>query len=98
MTSRRLAQAAVTRGGWYGGPALTDEERRAAEKRWSARSYATRASEDRQCGGCAWFAALGTDYGICANPASILDGGITFEHGGCAEHETQRPALSRSET
>lgn len=43
-----------------------------------------------QCGGCAWFAATGSDYGICANPASPLDGSITFEHGGCYAHTTDR--------
>lgn len=88
--SRRLAQAAVTRGGWYGGRALSNDERRDAEKRWVDRSYEHRADESRQCGGCAYFAATGSDFGICVNPASPLDGSITFEHGGCTAHALVR--------
>lgn len=82
----RLAQAIVTRGGWYYGKWLTPTERAAAEKRWAARSYRRRTDESLQCGGCRFFAALGLDYGICANPDSPLDGNITFEHGGCRAH------------
>lgn len=82
----RLAQAVVTRGGWYGGKWLTPVERKAAEERWKTRSYAYRTDQSYQCGGCRFFAATGLDYGICANPVSPLDGQITFEHGGCAEH------------
>ena len=80
-----MAQAKVERGGWAR-RWLTTEEREAAEKRWSARSYRFRADEDAQCGGCRYFAAPGLDYGICANPLSPLDGAITFEHGGCIAH------------
>lgn len=47
-----------------------------------------RVDEDRQCGGCRWFAATGLDFGICANPASVLDGAVTFEHGGCDRHSS----------
>lgn len=82
----RLAQAEVERGGWYIGRWLTPSERKAAEHRWADRSYQHRADEDYQCGGCRFFAALGMDYGICVNPASRLDGSITFEHGGCPQH------------
>lgn len=81
----RLAQARVERGGWSRGW-LTPPEREAAERRWIDRSYRTRADENRQCGGCRYFAATGSDFGICANPRSPLDGAVTFEHGGCAEH------------
>lgn len=90
MSGGRLAQAPVTRGGWYEGRALTPAERKAAEDRWVGRSYRFRAHESLQCGGCAYFAATGADFGICANPASPLDGSITFEHGGCAEHADER--------
>ena len=84
--TRRLAQAEVERGGWYYGKWLTKEERKEAEKRWVGRSYKFRHDDEFQCGGCRFFAALGMDYGICANSASPLDGSITFEHGGCEEH------------
>ena len=84
----RLAQAKVERGGWYAGKWLTRDERLHAERRWTARSYEHHANEDAQCGGCRFFAALGMDYGICANPASPLDGAITFEHGGCPQHSS----------
>jgi hypothetical protein len=84
----RLAQAKVERGGWYYGKWLGREERQAAEKRWAGRSYEHRADEDAQCGGCRYFAALGMDYGICANSVSPLDGCITFEHGGCPAHSS----------
>lgn len=86
MPRRRLAQAVVMRGGWYFGPALSDADRDAAEERWVSRSYRYRSDEGRQCGGCAYFAALGSDFGICANAASPLDGAVTFEHGGCPMH------------
>lgn len=85
MTSR-LAQAVVTRGGWYGGRWLRPIDRHVAEDRWAKRSYANRTDEMLQCGGCRFFAATGLDFGICANEKSPLDGSITFEHGGCARH------------
>lgn len=92
MSSRRLAQAPVTKGGWYYGKGLTDEERRAAEDRWAHRAYTPPGrDEEYQCGGCRFFAATGADFGICANPASPLDGMISFEHGGCASH-SEMPA------
>lgn len=81
-----LAQASVERGGWYYGRWLTPKERKAAEKRWADRSYTHRRDANYQCGGCRFFAALGMDYGICANRDSEQDGSITFEHGGCSEH------------
>lgn len=82
----KLAQVEVERGGWYYGKWLTKDERKAAEARWTGRSYKFRLDDEYQCGGCRFFAATGMDYGICANPASPLDGSITFEHGGCEEH------------
>jgi hypothetical protein len=40
-----------------------------------------------QCGGCRFWIALtgvlGGDYGGCANPASVRDGFVQFEHDGC---------------
>jgi hypothetical protein len=39
-----------------------------------------------QCGGCRFWIALtgvlGGDYGACANPASVRDGFVQFEHDG----------------
>jgi len=87
----KLAQATVTRGGWYNArPWLSTLDLRAAEQRWIERSYAHRADEDLQCGGCRYFAATGSDFGICTNGASLLDGQITFEHGGCNAHSSLR--------
>lgn len=86
MPRKRLAQTVVSRGGWYFGPALSDAQRDDAERRWIDRSYAHRADQELQCGGCAFFAATGMDFGICANADSPLDGAITFEHGGCVAH------------
>ena len=85
----KLAQVKVTRGGWYNEqPWFTKADLAAIERRWIDRSYAARIDEDRQCGGCRWFAATGLDFGICANPASVLDGAVTFEHGGCDRHSS----------
>jgi len=87
----KLAQATVQRGGWYNDrPWLSADDLRAAEQRWIDRSYAHRADDGLQCGGCRFFAATGSDFGICANPVSMLDGRITFEHGGCDVHSSLR--------
>ena len=67
-------------------PWLSDDELRAAEARWTKRSYRYRVDDGFQCGGCRFFAATGADFGICANPDGPLDGSITFEHGGCRAH------------
>jgi len=45
---------------------------------------------DCSCG-CRWYhvlaGRLGSDWGICANPASPRSGLLTFEHQGCPEFE-----------
>jgi hypothetical protein len=85
-----LAQVECTSAGWANDEAPTPEEIRAAEKRWAQRSYRPEAVKDdwipHQCGGCKFFAASGSDYGICWNEKSPLDGMIVFEHGGCLCH------------
>jgi hypothetical protein len=39
-----------------------------------------------QCGGCRWFAAMDSDYGICFGENSPNEGKLVFEHGGCIYH------------
>ncbi len=89
---KKVAQADAEPGGWYHGEWLTAAQIEAAEKRWARRSYREEAHEPAwggipyQCGGCRFFAAYGSDYGVCCNEKSPLDGMIVFEHGGCLEH------------
>lgn len=85
-----VAQADATRGGWYYGKWLTQEEINAAEKRWADASYISRGECDEfQCGGCKHFAAFGADFGVCCNAGSKCDGRIVFEHGGCEQHSVK---------
>lgn len=78
----------VSQGGWSG-RWMTTKELLAAQNRWVKHSYETalpKAETDGggyQCGGCRYFAALDSDYGICCNTQSVNDGRVTFEHGGC---------------
>lgn len=87
-----IAQVECTPGGWAGDRIPTPEQIEAAEKRWAERSYRKEVDKDgcieNQCGGCRYFAATGSDYGICWNEKSPLDGMITFEHGGCEFHSS----------
>ncbi len=97
----QLAQAACDKGGWSIGRKPSAAQIKAAERRWINRSNETRPADDEdwayQCGGCSFFAALGADFGICWNAASPLDGSISFEHGGCAEHSERLEALAERE-
>lgn len=86
-----LAQANCHTGGWAPEIPPTKEQIDAAEQRWGLRSYRKEVMDKdgyilNQCGGCRYFAALGSDYGICWNEKSPLDGMVAFEHGGCLEH------------
>lgn len=90
-----IGSTRVYRGGWYDAPRWqTGKEVAAHLKRWVMRSYETGVKDDPsdpewvryQCGGCRWFLALDGDYGLCANAASVNDGRLTFEHGGCSVH------------
>jgi hypothetical protein len=88
-----IADAKVTDGGWYHGAWLTLKDIKAAEDRWKDRCYATGVRDygdfiSYQCGGCRFFAATGSDWGICCNAASPHDGAMTFEHGGCDQHSS----------
>ena len=100
---RKLAQAAVERGGWYDGPWIKEEDITSAERRWAKRSYTHQVLTEPnwsqwQCGACKYFAALGTDYGLCWNEKSPLDGCVTFEHGGCGEHSGYQKHREKSST
>ncbi len=57
---------------------------------YGERSRETDWCPDCSCG-CKWFAAiegrLGSDWGVCANPASPRIGLLTFEHQGCKQYE-----------
>jgi hypothetical protein len=96
-TSKLFNDTEISEGGWYCGRKwMTAKFLDEAETRWVKHSYSTGEDEpdfDRenawiphQCGGCRYFAALDSDYGICCNDASPNDGHITFEHGGCIKH------------
>jgi hypothetical protein len=37
----------------------------------------------QQCGGCAYFGRMGSDWGACMSERSPLDGRATFEHHSC---------------
>ncbi len=92
-----LAQIECQTGGWGPDIVPAPETIKAAEQRWIKRCYKTRHLKtydlggklveacNYQCGGCLHFAATGSDFGICMNPESPLDGTVTFEHGGCEE-------------
>lgn len=88
-----LAQIHCEPGGWSRPHATpTPEEIKAAEQRWARRSYLPEAYSEEfggiehQCGGCRYFAATGSDYGLCWHEHSPLDGMVVFEHGGCLKH------------
>lgn len=70
--------------------------------------YAPYGSEDRDayggwgpdCSmGCRWFAPLagplGSDWGVCMNPASHRVGLLTFEHQGCRHYEDGARVLTQ---
>lgn len=50
---------------------------------------------DCSCG-CRWYAKLsgplGSDWGVCTNPASHRTGLLTFEHQGCLQFEAEEEA------
>ena len=86
--SKLFSDIQVSQGGWT--PRwVTTRELRAALKRWIRQEYKANPPEvtaegvDYQCGGCRFFLALDSDYGICSNAASPYDGRIVFEHIGC---------------
>lgn len=86
-----LSDAECKPGGWAPKIIPNNEQINAAENRWITRSYNKEVVNDngfidQQCGGCTYFASLGSDFGICWNKESLLDGSITFEHGGCLKH------------
>lgn len=87
-----LAQITCSPGGWANSFDLpTEEERKSAEKRWALRAYLDEVKDEHghiehQCGGCRYFAATGSDYGICWNEKSPMDGMVCQEHGGCLQH------------
>lgn len=61
-------------------------------ERWRKRFITAGIKRDpgpEQCGGCAFYlelrGVLGTDWGVCSNPASPQDGSPMFEHDWC-EH------------
>jgi hypothetical protein len=83
-----LAQISCKSGGWTAEIAPSANDLKKAEERWIKRSYTDRRQDAFQCGGCKFFAAVGTDFGICWNEKSNLDGCITFEHGGCDQHSS----------
>lgn len=102
-----LAQTECKPGGWALQSVPDKESIDKAEDRWINRSYIPEATDENgwirnQCGGCKYFAALGSDFGICYNKKSQLDGCITFEHGGCLAHsifeENQLPAMATIST
>lgn len=83
----------VSQGGWSDGKWMTAKYMRERVKNWVRQSYKTGEEQpnydewiEHQCGGCRWFAALDSDYGLCFNIHSPNEGRITFEHGGCKSH------------
>ena len=92
----------VSQGGWLIGKKwMTTDELWAARDRWAAASYAAAMPQALteggayQCGGCRFFAALDADWGLCCNPASQMDGKVTFEHGGCVQHSYVQTELAK---
>ena len=86
--SKLFNDTEVSQGGWAA-RWVTTRELRAALSRWVMQEYRAAPKEVAeqggayQCGGCRFFLALGSDYGICSNKASRYDGRIVFEHVGC---------------
>ena len=86
----------ISSGGWCGRRWMTATEMLGSLERWVTRAYFISgpayadkvASEggSLQCGGCRYFGAFDADYGLCCNPASAMDGRVTFEHAGCPQH------------
>ena len=93
-TSILFDDTPITEGGWfYGRKWMTAKSLVEAENRWVKQCYQTGEEQPdyddwiaHQCGGCRWFAALDSDWGICCNKLSPNDGRVTFEHGGCIKH------------
>jgi len=93
-TSILFDDTPISEGGWfYGRKWMTAKSLVKAEKRWVKRCYQTGKEQPdydnwiaHQCGGCRWFAALDSDWGICCNESSPNDGRVVFEHGGCINH------------
>lgn len=85
-----LAQVTCEPGGWAAEITPSPEEIEAAERRWVRRAYSlslyTEDYIEHQCGGCRYFAATGSDFGICWNEKSPLDGQLSWEHAGCEYH------------
>lgn len=79
----------IEEGGWCGPKWMTTDELWAALERWVKHSYESAPPESAQfggayqCGGCRYFGAFDSDYGLCCNPKSPNDGHVVFEHGGC---------------
>lgn len=86
--SRLFSRITVSQGGWTS-QWVSTRELRAALRRWIESEYKANPPEvseqagPYQCGGCRFFLALDSDYGICANTDSPYDGRIVFEHIGC---------------
>lgn len=92
----------VSEGGWFdaGGKRanwISPAQLRAVEKANFERAKAIEVAlygtgkdawVEHQCGGCRWFGALNSDWGICCGEKSPQYGQITFEHTGCAEHSS----------
>jgi len=82
----------VSEGGWNGRRWLTTDELWRALDRWVRAAYATAPKSsspgwvEHQCGGCRYFSAFDSDYGLCCNLKSPNDGKVTFEHAGCSQH------------
>lgn len=72
----------VMTGGW------SDPASRALyETVWPSEPECQAAYEDgRQCGGCSYFAALNSDWGLCAHPSSRHSLETVFEHFTCPSH------------
>lgn len=75
----------------------SDRERRrlaGTHQRWIEKTTRSHAHPDEhwrdQCLHCAFYKKLsghlGTDWGVCANPASAWDGQLRFEHDGCSAY------------
>lgn len=86
----------LSEGGWCGRKWMTTKELVAALDRWvdhaylaGGEKYAEEVANEGgrlQCGGCRYFAAFDSNYGLCCNVKSNMDGRVTFEHAGCPQH------------